>query len=181
MTRGPNKTRDPRQRAGLTLATPRRVRVEVDATPMALLSSDDRRRTGRPLPALELQWAAQLDEAGETVAFRSSPLPLHDGPAVVAALHGLGLAADAVRIVPALCWAHVAVVAYPDDHRVVFGLSEPPRDVAHAEAAGFPFARVEGRRVRPWDGIVHGHTDAEVQAARVFVRSRTTAAAGASS
>ena len=180
MKHGPN-TRDPRQRAGLAVATPRRVRIEVDPTPWLLLPHTERHRAHRPAEAVVLDWTVRVDEAGGPLSVVSSPLARALVERAVEGLAALGLPAAAVRWVDALCWAHVAVVAYPDGHRVVFGLSEAPRDVAHAEAVGFPFARIDGRRVRPWEGIVHGHTDAELRAAREFVRHRTIAGAGVSS
>lgn len=176
MTRHRTPKRDPRQRAGLTLATPRRVRLEVDATPWEVLAPDQRRRAGRPTEAVSLAWSAELGDALVPVRYRSSPVGREHAPAIVAALDALGLARPALRVLDALCWAHVAVVAYPDGHRVAFGLSEPPRDLAHAEAAGFPFACVERGRVRPWAGVTHGHLDAEVLASPEFVRERTIAA-----
>ena len=177
--RRPTTKRDQCQRTGLTLATPRRVRLEVDASPWEVLAPDQRRHAHRPLDAVSLTWSAELDEALVAVRYRSSPVGREHGPALVAALDALGLAHPVLRVVEALCWAHVAVVVYPEGQRVAFGLSEVPRDLAHAEAVGFPFARVEGRRVRPWNAVVHGHLDAEVLAAHQFVRPRTIVDANA--
>jgi hypothetical protein len=178
MTRRTPK-RDPRQRSGLTLATPRRVRLEVDASPWEVLAPDLRRRAGRPTEAVSLSWSPELDEALVPVRYRSSPVGREHAPAIVAALAAIGLARPALRVLDALCWAHVAVVAYPDGQRVAFGLSETPRSVSHAEVVGFPFARLDGDRVRPWAGVLHGHLDAEVQGAVQFVRPRTITASGA--
>lgn len=167
---------DPRQRDGLALATPRRVRIEVDATPWELLSRECVRRAERPLLTVALRWSPLGAEGQPATAYRSSPLDVAHGPACMEAVRSLGLAHDAVRSLPALCWAHVARVRYPDGHTVAFGLSVRPRDLAHVEAEGFPFARVDGHRVLPWGGFAAGHTDAEVLAAHEFVRGRTIAA-----
>lgn len=179
MTRRATK-RDPRQRAGLALATPRRVRIEVDPTPWLLLPRAERHRTHRPAEAVVLDWSVRSDEADVPVRVVSSPLARELAPRAIEGLVAIGLPPPSVRSVDALCWAHVARVAYPDGHEVAFGLSEAPRDHAHAEAAGYPFARVERGRVRAWEGCTAGHTDAEVLAAVRFVRPRTTAAEGAS-
>ena len=181
MKRRPAPFRDPRQRDGLALATPRRVRLEVDASPWELLSREQRARARRPVEKVTLDWSPWSSDADAQVAvgYRSSPVARERGPELVAALADLGLPPAALRSVDALCWAHVARVRYPDGRCVAFGLSERPRDVAHAESVGFPFARVEGRRVVAWDRVVHGHTAAEVLAAREFVRPRTPRSAAA--
>lgn len=179
MSRRPASKRDPRQRAGLALATPRRVRLEVDATPWELLSREERARAHRPADAVALVWSPQGDEGQPPTAYRSSPVARELWPELLEAIIAAGLPPSAVRAVDALCWAHVAVVAYPDGQAVAFGLSEPPRDHHHAEVHGFPFARVEGRRVRPWAGLCHGHTDGEVLAALRFTRPRAVVEASA--
>ncbi|MDO9016620.1 MAG: hypothetical protein Q8S73_24570 [Deltaproteobacteria bacterium] len=179
MSRRPASKRDPRQRAALALATPRRVLLEVDATPWELLSREDRARAHRPADAIALVWSPLGDEGQPPTAYRSSPVARELWPVLLEAVIAVGLPAAAVRAVDALCWAHVAVVAYPDGHAVAFGLSEAPRDHHHAEVHGFPFARVEGRRVRPWAGLCHGHTDGEVLAASRFIRPRANVEASA--
>lgn len=163
---------DPRQGGGLALATPRRVRVEVDLCPWEGLGDDERARARRPTRTLRLTWHARHDAAGARVAVRSSPLPRDRAPWVVTALLELGLDPRAVRCLDVLCWAHVARVRYAGGNTIAFGLSEAPRDVAHVESVGFPFGRVDGDRVEPWEGCCHGHTDAEVLAAPAFARGR---------
>ena len=175
----PRPKLDPRQRGGLALATPRRVRIEVDASPWELLSREQRHRAHRPVELVTLEWVARVNEAQVAVGYRSSPVARELGGAVLAALADAGLPHAALRALPALCWAHVARVTYPDGQGVAFGLSERARDGAHAESEGFPFARVDGRRVLAWENCAHGHTDAEVLAAHEFVRGRTIAADGA--
>ena len=175
---------DPRQRDGLALATPRRVRLEVDASPWELLTREQRHRAHRPVARLALDWVAWVNVQQVAVGYRSSPVPRERGAEVLEALADAGLPPAALRSVEALCWAHVARVVYPDGRVVAFGLSERPRDVAHAETVGFPFARVEGRRLVAWANCLHGHTAAEVLAGHEFVRPRAVvepAAEGASS
>lgn len=174
MSRNPTaatKARAARQTAGLALATPKRARLDVDRHDFARLSPAERRRADRPARGLILAWSPVGEDPLDPTAWRSSPIDHANLDRVRQALVALGL--DPV-LRPALCWAHLAVVRYVDGSRVALGCERLPLNTDEAEA-GFPIARLEGRRVLPWMGRLHGHTDAEVLAAPEFVRGRTIA------
>lgn len=168
-----------RQMSGLRLATPRRMRLDVDPNDWRRLSDTEQRRAGRPVRGVQLAWSPLGADVLVPSGWRSSPVDHADLHRVREALsRRLGLD---TAVVPGLAWPHLALVRYVDGSLVVFGCDQLPLDVAQAEA-GLPIGRIEryGRdaRVRPWEGRVTGHTDAELLAAPEFQRGGARDAEG---
>lgn len=168
-----------RQMSGLRLATPRRVRLDVDPNDWRRLSDAEQRRAGRPVPGVQLAWSPLGADVLAPSGWRSSPVDHAHLQRVREALsRRLGLD---TAVVPGLAWPHLALVRYVDGSLVAFGCDHLPLDVAQAEA-GLPIGRIERyanrARVCPWEGRCIAHLDSELLAAPEFQRGGARDAAG---
>lgn len=171
--------RDARQTSGLRLATPRRVRLDVDPNDWRRLSDAELRRAGRPVPGVQLAWSPLGADVLAPTGWRSSPVD-HANLRRVRETLSRRLGLDTV-VVPGLAWPHLALVRYVDGSLVAFGCDRLPLDVAQAEA-GLPIGCIErygqGARVRPWEGRCIAHLDTELLAAPEFQRGGARGAEG---